>query len=158
MKILEDLGMSYPKPTYKKKVHFVVAECPVCLVGFKTRLSTIKNGASTKCRACSNDIGNRKTHGKSESALYRKWRSMKNRCGNPNSKDYKWYGGKGVKVCKKWRNDFSKFEKWSFKNGYLPGLTIDRIDEDKNYKPSNCRFISHSENVTRANNARWGNV
>lgn len=71
------------------------------------------------------------------------------RCYNPNDKSYRWYGAKGIKVCHEWLQDRLSFEDWALNNGYQDGLTIDRIDEDKDYCPENCRW------VTLANNAKY---
>ena len=75
---------------------------------------------------------------------------MKRRCYNPNVDAYKYYGGKGVTICDEWREDYAKFKAWAYANGYEPGLTIDRIDSNGNYEPSNCRWITFAENRARA--------
>ena len=67
---------------------------------------------------------------------------MKKRCYNPHDKYYKNYGGRNIKVCDEWRSDFSLFKKWADTNGYKQGLSIDRIDNDKNYEPGNCRWVT----------------
>ena len=72
---------------------------------------------------------------------------MKQRCYNKNEKSYKWYGAKGIKICDEWLDNPLLFEKWSFNNGYNDNLTIDRINEDKDYSPDNCRWISNSDNA-----------
>jgi hypothetical protein len=77
--------------------------------------------------------------------LYSIWKGMNKRCNNPNAVDYKWYGGKGVKVCDEWK-DYLKFREWSLEHGYIIGLTIDRIDNSKGYEPSNCQWLTQSEN------------
>lgn len=77
--------------------------------------------------------------------LYSIWRNMKRRCNEPNRKDYKYYGGKGIKVCEEWSQSYAAFKEWAISNGYSDELTIDRIDFSKNYEPKNCRWIPFSE-------------
>lgn len=69
---------------------------------------------------------------------------MRSRCNNPNNRAYKRYGGRGIKVCKEW-NNYWVFYDWANENGYEENLTIDRIDNDGNYCPQNCRWITLSE-------------
>lgn len=78
--------------------------------------------------------------------IYSIWRGMKRRCYEPNRKDFKWYGGKGITVCNEWLNSYEGFKEWALTNGYKCGLTIDRIDNKKRYEPSNCQWITQSEN------------
>ncbi len=85
--------------------------------------------------------------------LYNSWRAMRHRCNGPNATDYKYYGGKGVIVYDNW-DRFHLFAEWALSNGYEDGLTIDRVDPNKNYNPSNCRWITHIANVTRNNKTR----
>lgn len=86
---------------------------------------------------------------KSINRLYRIWINMKGRCYNSVNKAYKYYGERGIKVCDEWRNNYSLFRFWALLNGYQENLTIDRIDNDGNYKPSNCQFITQSENTKK---------
>lgn len=72
---------------------------------------------------------------------------IKDRCYNKNNKSYKWYGEKGIKVCKEWIDNPKLFENWALSNGYKDDLTIDRIDENKDYCPKNCRWVSNSDNA-----------
>ena len=96
--------------------------------------------------------------------LYKILRDMKQRCYNPNRKDYKWYGGRGIKVCDEWScseiayGSTSKgaiaFKQWALNNGYKEGLTIDRIDSNKGYSPENCRWITIQEQQKNKSNNR----
>ena len=85
----------------------------------------------------------------SDKRLANIFKSMKERCYNSNEKSYKWYGAKGIKICQEWLDNPNKFEQWAFDNGYSDTLTIDRIDENCDYCPENCRWI------TAKNNARY---
>ena len=90
--------------------------------------------------------------------LYTMYLGMKKRCYTPSTSGYDNYGGKGIKVCEEWKNDFSVFYKWAINNGYYydteetrkQRLSIDRIDNKGDYSPTNCRWIPLSENSRRA--------
>ncbi len=86
-----------------------------------------------------------KHHGYSNHPLYRVWRNMKNRCCNPNDKGYKDYGGRGVTVCEEWMSPTS-FIEWALPL-WKKGLQIDRIDNDGDYTPENCHFVTRTENI-----------
>lgn len=104
----------------------------------------LRSGDSKGCRSCHLSEMNI-THGQSGTRLYCIRGDMIQRCENPNQSQYKNYGGRGIKVCKKWRKDFVAFRKWALKHGYKKGLTIDRINNDGNYEPKNCRFVTAKE-------------
>lgn len=93
----------------------------------------------------------RKSHGKQPARLYRIWSNMKNRCTNPNADNYSFYGGRGITVCDEWGDDFITFRDWAFANGYADNLTLDRINNDGNYCPENCRWETH---LHQCNNTR----
>ena len=98
--------------------------------------------------------------------IYGLWKSIKYRCNNPNNKSYKNYGGRGIKVCDEWQKDFMSFYNWAMQNGYkeeklkngLNKLTIDRIDNDGNYEPTNCRFVTNAENAKNKRNSKGLNL
>jgi len=89
------------------------------------------------------------THGKSKTRIYKIWEAMRRRCNTTTCPDYKWYGGKGIRVCEEWVK-FKPFQDWSLSNGDQDGLTIDRIDSGRGYSPDNCQWVSNEENVKRA--------
>ena len=84
------------------------------------------------------------THGKTRTRLYRIWAGMKQRCTNPKEDRYHRYGGRGITICDDWL-DFQNFHNWAMTNGYRDDLTIDRINNDGNYEPSNCRWTTIKE-------------
>ena len=92
--------------------------------------------------------------------LYDVWKSMKYRCHNPNNRVYKYYGGRGIAVCRGWLNNFKAFYDWAISNGYEKGLQLDRENNDSDYKPSNCRFVTSAVNNQnkRNNKLNWGLV
>jgi hypothetical protein len=87
-------------------------------------------------------------HGMHRSRLWRTWVGMISRCKYPSEKCYPRYGGRGIKVCEQWQN-FASFMDFALANGYDDSLTIDRIDPDGNYEPSNCQFITRAQNNAR---------
>lgn len=98
-----------------------------------------------------------RTHGMTETRLYRTWCKMKDRCNNPNIEHYPEYGGRGIKVCDEWKNSFENFRDWAYSVGYDEKLSgkeqsIDRIDVNGNYEPSNCRWVTHKEQTRNKTN------
>lgn len=83
-------------------------------------------------------------HGDSKTRLYRIWSNMKDRCDNPNNHYFKDYGGRGITYCNEWK-DYIAFKKWALSNGYQDELTIDRSNNNGNYEPANCRWITIKE-------------
>ena len=100
------------------------------------------------------------THGLSKHPLHKVWEAMLERCDYPNNKRYRNYGGRGITVCDEWRDDFKTFYDWSIAHGYAEGLTIDRIDVNGDYEPTNCRWVTwkdQSNNTTTNRYITYGN-
>lgn len=96
-----------------------------------------------------------RTHGLRHHKLYNIFSHMKQRCYDKNDKRYKNYGGRGINVCDEWLKDFKLFYDWSMSNGYQDNLTIDRIDVNGNYEPSNCRWVDWTEQARNRTNNKY---
>lgn len=107
------------------------------------------SGRCTKCGYLYNSKmrlkhGESPDHNKSSSRLYSIWLNMRQRCNNPHLSCYQHYGGRGITVCAEWA-DYVTFKEWALTHGYDDALTLDRINVDGNYSPSNCRWITQRE-------------
>jgi hypothetical protein len=85
-------------------------------------------------------------HGMGTTKLYRVWAAIVQRVTNPKNKFYHRYGGRGIEICREWRKSFMAFYRWSMANGYQEGLTIDRNNNNGNYEPENCRWVTQAVN------------
>ena len=155
MKLIKDLGTFYPTNKSKSKKRYGLYECPSCKDEFKTQTANVKRGGVKMCRSCATKLIGKKNikHGCSltgdRNRLYTIWQLMKQRCQNENSKGHKHYGGRGISVCQKWSSSFLNFKEWAELNGYSKELSIDRINNDGNYEPNNCRWTN--DNVQARN-------
>ena len=126
----------------------------ICDCGTYSKVTAVAvmYGYSKQCKECNlKTNGMKRTHGYFGKATYRTWIGLRNRCNNPNGKDYIRYGGRGIKVDERW----NKFENFLADMGEKPkGLSIDRINNDGNYEPGNCRWATASQQISNQRRPR----
>lgn len=151
MKIIKDLGLHeqgidkrYGTVMRKRKFLFQ------CLCGATHELWGKRAEKQDTCKECNKG---RTTHGEARGRLYNIHQGMKQRCTNPKSNKFHIYGVKGIKVDPQWAS-YDNFKEWAMSNGYDDTLTIDREDSSKDYTPSNCRWIPHSQNSAETTKVR----
>lgn len=141
----------------KRKIWLCQCDC-----GQYTTLSTneLRTGNTQSCGCLHKEIlikNNKKRayHSLSRTKLYGVYNKMKARCNHKNHRGYEYYGGKNIKVCEEWSNDFRSFREWALNNGYQEGLTIDRKNLSGNYTPENCRWVTWDKQSINKTNTRF---
>jgi hypothetical protein len=146
--LLKDLGMLCPTKDSKYTARYGRYKCGFCGTEFRANTQAVLRGKikSCGCYQKRRTSETHKTHGLGYTKLYTVWADIKKRTLNPKFKQYSDYGGRGITICDEWKNDFISFYDWAMSNGYEEnkGLSIDRIDNDGNYEPSNCRWVTQN--------------
>jgi len=156
------------KPSGRKEAIYI-AECPQCKKDTPINRDKMKQNKSCGCATKKLQTQAKITHGQTDTALFRVWKELKQRCFNPKSSKYSRYGGRGISVCDEWL-EFEPFMEWSLANGYVAPakgkrnpISIDRRENDGNYEPSNCRWTNSSiqnqnKGVTKANTTGYTGI
>ncbi len=135
------------------------ALCPACKEIVVRQIYNAKRQVTCGCRR--KELRGSKhylfRHGKTPPSLYRKWMAIHERCEDKGHVGYHRYGGRGIKVCRQW-DSFVVFRKWALSNGWKPGLEIDRRNNDGDYRPGNCRFVTRAKNCQNRSNNKLNEV
>lgn len=144
------------KRSYIDKGKHIRWEC-LCECGkfVYIRAQSLKNGHTKSCGCLNTEkrLERITTHGLSSLPIYHVWKGMRQRCTNPKNNRYHRYGGRGIKICSEWENA-EVFIKWALENGYKKGLTIERENNNGNYTPGNCCFVTIKINNQNSSNCK----
>jgi len=144
-KLIGETYMKYPTETSQQRYRYGLYECQYCGKEFEVITRDTKKGHTKSCGCQKGGI----THGLRNNKFYMTWKNMMGRCYNLKNKHYQSYGGRGISVCIDWQ-DLANFISWA-ESTYIEGMTMDRINNDGNYEPTNIRW---SDKTTQAINQR----
>ena len=140
-KLIGETWRKYPTESSNRLRYFGIFECQYCGTHWESQVRSITGGDT---KSCGCQKGGKPKHGLGTNKFYKTWKHMVGRCSNPNNKDYKNYGGRGITVCEEWL-DVRNFVAWcDLTRPDTEGLSLDRTDVDGNYEPTNCRWADAS--------------
>ena len=140
MELIRNLEMRMDKSGHWQS--WAVFWCDFCKQEVEKRLS---HGKRNKSCGCNKNNLYKIKHGETKTRLYTIWQGIKQRILNPKAINYKYYGGRGILICPEWANDYTKFRDWALSTGCQEGLQINRINNNGNYGPNNCNWITCKE-------------
>ena len=146
------------KPSGRTKAGAVIWEC-LCDCGTKKEVvsGSLINGDTKSCGCYGKEHPSHLKHGGKGKRLYEIWKGMNERCNTATSCSYAHYGGRGIRVCEEW-GDYPTFRDWSIANGYTDKLTIDRINNDGNYEPLNCRWSTMKQQARNTSRTVYATI
>jgi hypothetical protein len=141
------LGLDHVEDKNNRKRKFWTCKCD-CGSEKVIRTDALTGGGTTSCGCFARERAAEllTSHGEADTRLYRIWHDMKERCSNSKMKTCSRYKARGIKVCDEWKNSYERFSFWAKNNGYEDHLSIDRIDNNGNYCPENCRWVTNKQN------------
>lgn len=152
--VISEAPRVYDKSNHSRRMWNCIFDC-----GNKKIVPTerLKSGITKSCGCLRSEVTIKKstTHGKSRTRLYKIFKMMVDRCYNHSSSAYQHYGGREIKICQEWMDDFMNFYNWAMANGYKENLTIERVNVNGNYCPENCKWITQNEQMRNRTNTHF---
>lgn len=160
--VLAEVG----RDQHKQRVWLCLCDCGKHFTRTGSNILAVERGTAVgtgcldcayRATGCARTVHGDTPRGARYPSLYLRWAHMKARCSNPKHHAWRYYGGKGIRVCAEWLV-YANFKAWALANGFAAHLTIDRIDAAGNYEPANCRWVTNVENIQSMHAARGHRV